>query len=143
MVSAMSKKRIRKPTSASLKYGYRSGLESINAEELDNKGIEYSYEKESFEYTIPESKHKYTPDFIIETASGKEIIIETKGRFVIDDRKKHLLIKEQHPDRDIRFVFSNSRGKIRKGSKTTYGMWCEKNGFLYADKLIPKKWLDE
>jgi len=40
-------------------------------------------------------------------------------------------------------VFTNSNTKINKGSKTTYGMWCSKNGFLYADKLIPKEWLNE
>ena len=71
------------------------------------------------------------------------IIVESKGRFVTADRKKHLLIKKQHPTLDIRFVFSNSKAKINKGSKTTYGDWCDKHGFLYADKLIPEEWLYE
>tara|TARA_R110001606_G_scaffold60362_2_gene142301 strand:+ start:1387 stop:1647 length:261 start_codon:yes stop_codon:yes gene_type:complete len=79
----------------------------------------------------------YTPDF--ELPNG--IIIESKGRFVSADRKKHLKVKEQYPKLDIRFVFSNSRGKINKGSKTTYAMWCDKYGFKYADKEIPEKWL--
>jgi len=51
------------------------------------------------------------------------------------------LIKEQYPKLDIRFVFSRSKTKINKGSNTTYGMWADKYGFPYADKLIPKEWL--
>ena len=54
-----------------------------------------------------------------------------------------ILVKQQHPELDIRFVFSNSRQKISKQSKTTYGMWCEKHGFLYADKTVPQEWLNE
>jgi hypothetical protein len=52
-----------------------------------------------------------------------------------------LLIKEQHPDLDIRLLFQNAYNKIRKGSKTTYAMWCEKKGILYAHKQVPKSWL--
>jgi len=79
------------------------------------------------------------PDFKLPNG----IIVETKGRFVLADRKKHKLIKEQHPELDIRFVFSNSNTKISKKSKTTYGAWCEKLGILYADKTIPEEWLKE
>jgi hypothetical protein len=101
--------------------------------------IPYKYEEKVVSYTVPESKHRYTPDF--ELPNG--IIIETKGRFITADRKKHLLVKEQHPELDIRFVFSNPRAKISKTSKTTYADWCDKFGFKYAAKMIPKEWLDE
>jgi hypothetical protein len=87
-------------------------------------------------YIIPASEHTYNPDFKLPNG----IIIETKGRFVIADRKKHLLVKQQHPELDIRFVFTNSKNKINKKSKTTYADWCEKNGFKYADKEIPEEW---
>ncbi|UZT50013.1 endonuclease I [Enterobacter phage 01_vB_Eclo_IJM] len=30
----------------------------------------------------------------------------------------------------------SSRSKLYKGSPTTYGAWCEKNGFKFADKFI-------
>jgi len=60
-----------------------------------------------------------------------------------EDRKKQLLVQFQRPDLDIRFVFSSSKAKITKGSKTTYGDWCNKNGFKYADKLIPESWFHE
>ena len=81
----------------------------------------------------------YTPDFLLPNG----IIVETKGRFTAEDRKKHLEIQKQHPTLDIRFVFTNSRSKIRKGSKTSYADWCTKYGFLYADKDVPQDWLDE
>ena len=123
----------------SLKYGYRSGLEKRIQEQLNGLSVDYEYEKLKIEYEVHEVR-KYTPDFVI-LSNG--IIVESKGRFVTADRKKHLLIKKQHPTLDIRFVFSNSKAKINKGSKTTYGDWCDKHGFLYADKLIPEEWLYE
>lgn len=122
--------------SAGFKYGYRSGLEDRVSKQLKSLSVPVKYEEMKIKYAINEVR-TYTPDF--EIPNG--IIIETKGRFVVADRKKHLLIKKQHPDLDIRFVFSNSKAKINKGSKTTYGMWCEKHGFLYADKLIPEEWI--
>lgn len=121
-----------------IKYGYRSGLEDRISTQLKSLSVPVKYEELKIKYEVHEVR-TYTPDF--ELPNG--IIIESKGRFVVADRKKHLLIKKQRPDLDIRFVFSNSRAKINKGSKTTYGMWCDKHGFLYADKLIPKEWLDE
>ncbi len=90
-------------------------------------------------YTKPESNHRYTPDFPLPNG----IIIETKGRFLPADRQKHLLVKAQHPEKDIRFVFTRSKTPISKGSKTTYADWCEKNGFRYADKTVPEAWLRE
>ena len=116
---------------------FRSGLEYRVAKELEDNGFTYEYEKLRIKYQRKPST--YTPDF--ELHNG--IIIEGKGRFISSDRAKHLLIKEQRPELDIRFVFSNSSSKLYKGSKSTYASWCEKHGFLYADKLIPKEWLDE
>ena len=59
------------------------------------------------------------------------------------DRRKHLEVKKQHPNLDIRFVFENSRSKIRKGAKSSYADWCIKNGFRYYDRIIPEDWLKE
>jgi hypothetical protein len=121
------------------KYGFKSGLEENISNQIEAKGIEVKYESEKVAYIIPASQHTYNPDFRLPNG----IIIETKGRFVAADRKKHQLVKEQHPNLDIRFVFSNSKNKISKNSKTTYGMWCEKNGYKYADKEIPEEWFLE
>ncbi len=132
---------------------YRSGLEKTTADELNQKGVVYSYEPKDgkIEYVVPESIHKYTPDFVITTKSGKQIIIETKGIWDYADRNKHLLIRQQHPTLDIRFVFTRSKQRIRKGSSTTYQCICEGRGragfkgvhWNYADKTIPDAWLEE
>ncbi len=119
-------------------HGHRSGLEDRIAIEI--RQIEpVSYEKYSLSYIIPESEHTYTPDFVLSNG----IIIEAKGLFEAEDRKKHLLIKKQYPHLDIRFVFSNTANRIYKGSKTTYAAWCEKHGFKYARRLIPSSWFKE
>ena len=120
-------------------HGFKSGLEETISNQIDSKGIKVEYESETLTYTIPASEHKYHPDFRLPNG----IIVETKGRFVIADRKKHLLVKAQHPELDIRFVFTNSKNKISKNSKTTYADWCVKNGFKYADKFIPEEWFNE
>src|SRR5690625_4916651 len=122
-----------------LKNGYRSGLEDSIAEQLQALNIPVRYEEEKIKYKQPEVERTYTPDFILPNG----IIIETKGRFTVEDRKKHLLIKKQLPHLDLRFVFQNPNNRIYKGSKTTYAAWCEKHGFLYAAKRIPKEWLSE
>ena len=64
-------------------------------------------------------------------------------RWVLEDRKKHLLIKKQKPELDIRMVFQSANTKIRKGSKTTYGMFCDKHDIPWAEKVIPESWLNE
>lgn len=130
----------RKPTAAvTTSDGYRSGLEQRVAQSLLEAGVKFSYEDQVIHYVKPEKVARYTPDFILENG----IIVEVKGRFLTQDRQKHLLVKHQRPDLDIRFVFSRSKERISKQSKTTYAMWCEKHGFLYADESIPESWLKE
>ena len=138
----MAKKKVTKTNNSkwvAKKYGFKSGLEETISNQIASKGIEVQYESEKVAYTIPASEHNYHPDFKLPNG----IRIETKGRFVIADRKKHLLVKEQNPNLDIRFVFSNSKNKINKRSKTTYADWCDKNGFKYSDKVIPDEWFNE
>ena len=138
----MAKKKVTKknnPKWVAKKYGFKSGLEENISKQIESKGIEVQYESEKVAYIIPASEHTYNPDFKLPNG----IRVETKGRFVLADRKKHLLVKEQNPNLDIRFVFSNSKNKINKKSKTTYGDWCDKHGFKYADKEIPDSWFSE
>lgn len=116
---------------------YRSGLEKLIQQQLRDAGTDALYEPGRIEFKPP-NRH-YTPDFILPNG----IIIETKGYFLPADRTKHLLIKEQHPQLDIRFVFQNAKTKLSKSSKTTYAAWCEKRGFLFAVKWIPPEWLTE
>lgn len=119
--------------------GKRSGLEVKITRELDAAGVPYQYEMFKLTYVIPERRTTYMPDLVLPNG----IIIELKGQWETKDRKKHKLIKEQYPDLDIRIVFSNSKSKIGKRSKTTYGDYCNGLGIRYADKAIPQEWLDE
>jgi hypothetical protein len=121
-----------------LRAGYRSGLEQDTAKFLKERGVKFTYEQFKIKWVDPKTK-TYTPDFVLENG----IIIETKGRFISPDRAKHLAVRDQYPDLDIRFVFTNSKAKLYKGSKTTYGMWCDRYGFKYADRVIPNAWLKE
>ena len=121
-----------------IKYGYRSGLEHKISMALDVIKYEYGYESIKIEWEDL-AYRTYTPDFILNNG----IIIETKGRFLTADRRKHLCIKKQHPKLDIRFVFTNSRSKLSKGAKSTYAEWCIRHGFRYYDRIIPEDWLKE
>ena len=120
--------------------GYRSGLEKSVGEQLASTGLkmgkDWEFECERIPYVG--KHHTYPPDFKI-----GNVYIETKGRFLPKDRSKHLLLKEQYPDMDLRFVFNNPQAKLNKGSKTTYAEWCIKHGFSYAKGVIPDSWLGE
>jgi hypothetical protein len=123
---------------AAKKYGYRSGLELKVSEYLKERNINYGYECIKIEWEDL-AYRTYTPDFVLDNG----IIIETKGLFTAADRRKHVAIKKQHPKLDIRFVFTNSNSKLRKGAKSTYAEWCIKKGFRYYDRIIPEDWLKE
>jgi hypothetical protein len=124
--------------SAAIRNGYRSGFESKLVELLQSKNIKFKYEETAIKWIQPETSHKYTPDFFL----PNNVIIEAKGRWTADDRKKHVLIKQQHPDLDIRFIFQNPNSKLRKGTKTTYADFCDKHGFKWCSiKSIPEEWL--
>lgn len=118
--------------------GFRSGLEEVIASALKAAGVDPGYESLRIPY-IPEKVKHYTADFVLPNG----VVIETKGWFVSEDRSKHLLVKKQHPDLDIRFVFARPTQRISKQSNTTYAQWANTKGFKWADKTIPQAWLDE
>ena len=86
---------------AGRKHGFRSGLEKDFIKLLESYSIEPNYESRKLEYIVPESKNVYTPDFPV----SPHIVIETKGRWVLEDRQKMLLIIKQYTDIDFRIVF--------------------------------------
>lgn len=117
----------------------RSGFEVKGAKFLDEKKVEYGYETVKLKYLVPESNHVYTPDFNLDNG----IILEYKGRFTPEDRKKMMLIKEQHPELDLRLVFMVDN-TLTKNGKTKYSDWCIKKGYLYhvaRDGSLPNEWL--
>jgi hypothetical protein len=114
----------------------RNKFEGRLKKQLEEAKVDYLYEAFKIEYVLTKT---YLPDFAIK---HNNIIIEAKGVFDADDRRKHLAIKEQHPELDIRFIFVRDN-KLRRGAKTTYSEWCNYHGFKYAFGEIPSEWLEE
>lgn len=137
-----------------IKPKFRSGLEEATAKQLTEAGVPWEFETQRIPYDVPARTAHYTPDFVI---PGTNIILEGKGHFGMGARgrfvamqansatarQKFALLKEQHPELDIRFVFSNASAPIYKGSPTSHGAWALSHGFKFCEKEIPKSWLRE
>lgn len=128
---------------------FRSGLEEKVAVQLGRSGVASEFEAKWIPYDVPARTAKYLPDFCIDRTN---IILEAKGRFGghksdaqgAKERQKMILLKEQHPEYDIRFIFQRAAAKIYKGSKTTYAKWADDHGFSWADKgTVPTAWIAE
>jgi hypothetical protein len=132
----MPRRRRKKQNSKRTSNGFRSGFEATVASQLRRCDVDYNYETLQIEYRKIAT---YLPDFIL--LNG--VILEAKGVWTVEDRTKHLLIREQHPELDVRLVFQNANNKIRKGSKTTYAAWCDKKGIKWCNKVIPKSWFQQ
>lgn len=115
---------------------FRSKFEETLYNNVQSNGLTVDYEPYSVPYLV---KGNYYPDFVLPNG----IIVEAKGYFDSRSRAKMVAVKKHNPDLDIRFVFMNSRTKVRKGSKQTYADWCERYGFPFADGMIPLKWFEE
>ena len=133
--------------------GLRSKLEVKVEDQLIKYGVTYEYEPadKKISYVVPAMEHRYTADFVIPRADGSFIYVEAKGIWDYADRYKHLLIRQQHPELDIRFVFQRAGQRIRKCSKTTYRDICEGRGravfkdvvWQYSDNgIIPREWFN-
>ncbi|MCA6484061.1 MAG: endonuclease I [Chitinophagaceae bacterium] len=116
---------------------HRSSFEDKVIAELTSQKVSYTYESIKLRY-VPKPRI-YTPDIVLHNG----IVVELKGYFDQEDRTKMLLIKEQYPQLDIRMVFQKASKPISKGSKTTYAIWCDKHGILWAEGSIPMEWITE
>lgn len=119
--------------------GYRSGLEVIIARQIEEAGVPVLYEAAKIHYVWPRQECTYKPDYVLPNG----ILVETKGRFLTEDRQKSKHIKAQYPDLDLRFVFANANARLTKVSKTTYAKWSDQYGFPWAHKSIPVEWFAE
>ena len=120
----------------------RSKLELKFEEIIKEFDVAYDYEVTKIPYTIPESNHNYTVDWTF--ING--LLVETKG-YLSDhkERYKYVLLKQQHPDLDLRFVFDNPN-KLCGGTKMTHAKWAEKYNFPYCsirDVEQIKQWIKD
>jgi hypothetical protein len=74
---------------------------------------------------------------------GSFFFVEYKGYLRPEDKTKMVAVRKQYPDLDIRFIFQRANKPSYKGAKTTYADWAEKNGYLWAEGIIPEEWLNE
>ena len=116
---------------------FKSGLE-VKAWKILKKHIpRVKYEPDAIPYKQPAKERKYTPDFKV--ANG--VYIEAKGKLDLATRQKMVWFRNMHPRITIIFLFMNPDNKITKRSKTTYGMWATKEGFLWLD--FRKDWIKQ
>ena len=114
---------------------FRSKLEKQVGDLLEQIGVVYEYETHKISYVI---QHHYNPDFVL--VNG--VMLETKGYWDSEDRRKIKAVMRDNPDLDLRMVFQAPFNKISKKSMTTYAQWCEKHGIKWAAvHAIPIDWL--
>lgn len=114
---------------------FRSKFEAVVAASLTKRGMEYSYESKELPYQL---QNIYTPDFFL--ANG--VVVEVKGLFSPEDRRKMVAVKSQHPKVDLRICFMDARKKLSKApGSITYGQWATRHGFVWSSGRIPTEWL--
>ena len=91
---------------------------------LEKTGKAFVYEPCKLGYRLD---LEYKPDWQVD---GK-YYIEAKGKFDYTERRKMLAVRSANPDKDIRMVFMRNQ-KLGKGSKMTYGEWCDKHGIQWT-----------
>lgn len=120
----------------------RSRLEIDVVRILSETNIPWEYEKSKLKYSIPESQHTYIVDFTV-----GNLLLEGKGRLEdYAERKKYELIKEQHPEIDLRFIFADPDKIVGGTKKTTHKDWATKVGFQWCsvkDKATIQSWIKE
>ena len=89
---------------------FKSGLEEKVSDLLCELGVDYEYESVSFAYTI---QHLYTPDFVLPNG----VVLETKGYWRPEDRRKVRQVIAENPDIDLRMVFQDPYKKLAKNQR--------------------------
>jgi hypothetical protein len=130
----------------------RSKFETRVGIDLEERGVDFEYERESYKYKAKPYNAKcedcgskkvfetrsYTPDFFLPNG----IIIEAKGRWMPKERKILKALKESNPELDIRMLFMRDNWLTTKHVQR-YSDWCDKNGIGYAVGRVPQGWVDE
>ena len=136
------------------KYGYlfKSGLELIIADQLEEFKVEWEYESDYVDYYQHANGHCvdcdstdilihriYNPDFVLTRSDGSRFYLEGKGKFDRPERSKMLAVKKT-ADIDVRMVFQVDNW-MTKTHANRYSDWCRQKGYQCSVQLIPKEWL--
>lgn len=127
---------------------FRSAGEMLMTTFLEGKRVKFLYEERTLKipYTVPASEHDYLPDFFLKKKDGTIMYIDYKGVWDLEDRRKHLLVQQQHPNLDIRMVFERDPRKQyigAKGKSATYADICTKGSGRgpWKDFSLPFTWV--
>lgn len=107
----------------------RNEFEKSGFDFLKKKRVPFGYEVIKIPYII---EGTYNPDFLL---TKQNRIIEFKGQFRPEDKRKMAAVKKMHPELDIRFVFYSYNKRNIK--------WCDKLGFPWAIRTIPEDWIND
>lgn len=107
----------------------RSVLEAKVIEDLLARGVPFQYEAVTVPYRGGAAH--YTPDLHLGPPASTGVFVEIKGRLTPQDQDKHLKVREEHPDMDVRFVF----GALGDGPR-----WAERHGFEWNIGTVPLEW---
>ena len=102
----------------------KSKFEKRFYDEITRLGLAFEYEPDRLEYRLD---LLYKPDWKVHDG----LYIETKGKFDYMERRKILAISKDNPGKEVRMVFMRNQ-KLGKGSKMTYGEWCDKHGIRWS-----------
>lgn len=109
------------------------------AQDLKKRRIKFKYEEDKITFVEPAKVRTYIPDLSI----GDGLIVEIKGRWTAQDRRKMGYVIEQNPDLDIRMLFDKDN-TISNNSNTRYSDWCTKRNIKFAiGNTIPEEWINE
>jgi hypothetical protein len=121
--------------------GFRSAFEYNVATQLKEAKIAFEYEPrdKKMQYHITLSgtcvecgcekiiqRHEYLPDFLLKN----NVILETKGIWSAEDRRKMLAVIRENSDLKIVMMFQAPFKKLSK--KVTYADYCDKNGIVWT-----------
>lgn len=134
------------------KFEGRSKFETRVGQDLQDRGISFEYEAESYEYqkqpynakcstcgsTNVWELRKYTPDFFLPNG----VIIEAKGRWLAKERKLLRSLLDLNPYLDIRMLFMRDNW-LTKNHTQRYSDWCNRRGIKWAIGRVPGEWVDE
>lgn len=113
-----------------MKNAYKSKFEANVAASFRKHKVKFAYETRKFPFVQPAKKRNYTPDFELQETG---LFVECKGKLTKEERDKLIWIKETYPKLPFVLLFMRARNPIRKGSKTTYGMWSTEAGIEWYD----------
>lgn len=129
---------------------HASKFEDNVIQNLKDRGVDFEYEPETFQYSRPGRGYKcdscggakcsvirrYTPDLRLGT-----VYIELKGKFTSENRSKMEDFLKGDPGIDLRFIFMRDNWLTSK-HKHKYSDWAKKLGVKYhVGQEVPEEWV--